>query len=103
MNRRPDDLLLQQGRLVERIAGQRAALRRDFEPVAAALDKVDFAVAGVRSGVEYCCRHALLTSALAGVFLIFRGKTALRWGRRAFSLWRSWRALRSAFFRLGSR
>ena len=37
MNRRLDDLLLQRGRLIERIAGQREALHRDFEPVAVAL------------------------------------------------------------------
>ncbi|GHU30575.1 hypothetical protein AGMMS50256_17720 [Betaproteobacteria bacterium] len=103
MNRRPDDLFLQQGRLIERIAGQREALRRDFGPVEVALGKVDFAVAGVRSGVEYFRHHALLTSALAGALLIFKGKAALRWGERAFSLWRSWRALQSAFFRLAGR
>ena len=103
MSRRPDNLLLQQGRLIERIAGQRAALRRDFAPVGAALDKADFAVAGVRSGVAYFRQHMLLTSALAGAFLIFKGKTALRWGGRAYSLWKSWRAVQRAFFRLAER
>jgi hypothetical protein len=103
MNRRPDDLFLQQGRLIERIAGQREALRRDFEPVELALGKIDFAFASVRSGVNYLRHHMLLASALAGAFLIFKGKAALRWGGRAYSLWKSWRAVQSAFFRLTGR
>jgi hypothetical protein len=57
----------------------------------------------VRSGVAYFRQHVLLTSALAGVFLIFKGRTAWRWGGRAYSLWKSWRALRRAFFKLADR
>jgi hypothetical protein len=103
MNRRIDELFLRRGRLIERIAGQREALRRDFEPVTAVLGKVDFAVAGVRLGAEYLRRHALVTSAAAGVFLIFKGKAALRWAGWAFSLWKSWRALESALLKLRGR
>jgi hypothetical protein len=96
---RIDELFLRQGRLIERIAGQREALRRDFEPMTTALGKVDLAVAGVRLGAEYLRRHALVTSAVAGVFLIFKGKAALRWAGWAFSLWKSWRALENALFK----
>ncbi|MDR2787621.1 MAG: YqjK-like family protein [Candidatus Accumulibacter sp.] len=103
MNRRLDDLLLRRGRLIERIAGQRADLRRDFEPLVSALGKVDLACAGARRGAEYLRRHALATSVVAGFFLIFKGRTALRWGGRAFSLWRSWRALRGVLFGLEDR
>ena len=103
MNRRLDDLLLQRGRLIERIAGQREALHRDFEPVAVALGKIDFAVAGIRSGVDYLRRHALAASAVAGAFMLFKGKAALRWAGRAFSLWKSWRVLQGTLFNLGTR
>ncbi|MDR1935868.1 MAG: YqjK-like family protein [Candidatus Accumulibacter sp.] len=103
MKRRLDELLLQRGRLIERIAGQREALRRDSKPVARALGKADLAVAGVRSGVDYLGRHVLAASTVAGVLLIFKGRTTLRWAGRAFSLWKSWRALRSALFNLESR
>jgi hypothetical protein len=103
MNRRIDELFLRRGRLTERIAGQREALRRDLDPVAAALGKADFAVAGIRLGVEYLRRHALAASAVAGVFLIFKGKAALRWAGWAFSLWKSWRALDSALLKLRGR
>jgi hypothetical protein len=101
MSRRLDELLLRRGRLIERAAGQREALRRNSSPVAATLDKADFAVAGVRAGAEYLHRHALAASAAAGLLLIFKGKTTLRWAGRAFSLWKSWRALRRAFIDLG--
>jgi hypothetical protein len=103
MNRRLDELLLRRGRLIERIAGQRRGLRRDFEPVASALGKADLAAAGVRSGVKYLRRHALASSAAAGFLLIFKGRATLRWARRAYSLWNSWRALRNAFSSLESR
>jgi hypothetical protein len=99
MNRRLNDLFLQQGRLIERIAGQREALQRGFGPVAVALGRIDFAVTKVRFGVKYLSRHVLLTSVLAGTFLIFKGKTALRWTGRAFSLWKSWRTLRNVLFK----
>jgi hypothetical protein len=99
MNRRIDELFLRQGRLIERIAGQREALRRNFEPVTAALGQVDYAVAGIRLGAEYCRRHALVASAVAGVFLIFKGKAALRWAGWAFSLWKSWRAVDGALLK----
>jgi hypothetical protein len=103
MNRRLDDLLLRRGRLIERLAGQRAALRRDSAPVTLALGKIDSAIIGIRSGVDYLSRHALATSAVAGFFLIFKGKTTLRWVRRAFSLWKSWRAVQNAIFNPGGR
>jgi hypothetical protein len=95
MNRRIDELLIQRGRLIERIDGQREAICRDIVPVATALDRIDFVVAGIRSGAGYLCRHALVTSAVVGALLIFRGRASLRWARRAFSLWNSWRALRN--------
>jgi hypothetical protein len=99
MNRRLDDLLLRRGRLIERIAGQREAISRDFAPIGAALGKVDLAAAGVRSGLAYLHRHALAASALVGALLIFRGKGTWPWVKRAFSLWRSWRALHRSFAR----
>jgi hypothetical protein len=103
MTPRIDELFLRRGRLIERIAGQREALRRDFEPVTAALGKVDFAIAGVHLGTEYVRRHTLIVSAVAGVFLIFKGKAALRWAGWAFSLWKSWRALENTLLKLRGR
>ena len=97
MNRRLDKLLLQRGRLIERIAGQRETIARDFAPIGETLGKIDPAAALLSATLAFLRRHALGASVTAGLLLIFRGKTALPWARRAFSLWRSWRALRRFF------
>jgi hypothetical protein len=97
MNRQLDDLLLRRGRLIERIAGQRQALRRESAPVALALGRIDLAVACVRVGVEYFCQHALAASLIAGSLLFFQRKATLRWAGRIFALWKSWHAVRNAF------
>ncbi len=96
MSRKIDELLLKRGRLIERIAGQRAALRQDFVPVAQSLDTVDRGVAGIQAGLAYVHRHALAFSSAAEVLLLFRGKSALRWSARVFSLWKSWRVVQMA-------
>jgi hypothetical protein len=101
MNRRLDDLLLRRGRLIERIAGQREALCRDLGPVAVTLERVDLAVAYARSGVDYLRHHALASAAAVGFLLIFKGRATLRWAGRAYSLWKSWRAVRRVLFKLG--
>lgn len=103
MNRQLDDLLLRRGRLIERIAGQRAALRNDFVPVSAALGKADSAVAGVRSLVDTIRHHPVVTSVIAATVLIFKGKTVLRWARRGFSLWQTWRVVQGTIQELGGR
>lgn len=101
MNHRLDDLLLQRGRLIERIASQREALRHDFVPVATALGKVDSAVAGVHSLIDTIRRHAVLTSVVVGTLLIFKGKAVLRWVGRGFSLWKTWQMVQGALLGAG--
>jgi len=103
MNRQLDDLLLRRGRLIERIAGQREALRNDFVPVSAALGKADSAVAGVRSFVDTIRRHPVVTSVLAATVLIFKGKAVLRLAGRGFSLWQTWRWVQGTLQELGGR
>ena len=103
MNRQLDDLLLRRGRLIERIAGQREALRNDFVPVSVVLGKADSAVAGVRSFVDTIRRHPVVTSVLAATLLIFKGKTVLRWAGRGFSLWQTWRLVQGTLQELRGR
>lgn len=103
MNRRLDELLLQRGRLIERIAGQRAVLHHDMVPVAAALDKTDAAVAWSRSAIASLRRHPVAVSLAAAGLLAIKGKTLLRWSKRAFSAWRTWRVVRSTLYNLGGR
>ena len=103
MNRRLDDLLLQRGRLIERVAAQRVALRNDFTPVAAVLGKADSAVSGVHSFVDYIRCHPVVTSVTVGTLLIFKGKAVLRWAKRAFSFWQTWRLIQGTLLDLGGR
>ncbi len=103
MNRQLDELLLKRGRLIERIAGQRGALRNDFVPVSAALGKADSAVAGVRSFVDTIRRHPVVTSVLAATLMVFKGKMVLRWAGRGFSIWQTWRVVQGAIQELGGR
>lgn len=103
MSDRLDELLLQRGRLIERIAGQRRALVEGFEPLAAAFGRVDTAVFGVRSIVEVLRRHIVAVSAAVGALLLFKRKTALRWGARVFSLWKAWRVAQEVVLNLGGR
>ena len=93
MNRQLDELLLRRGRLIERIAGQREALRNDFVPVSAVLAKADSVVTGARSFVNTIRHHPVVTSVLAATVLIVKGKAVVRWARRGFSLWQTWRAI----------
>lgn len=103
MNRQLDDLLLRRGRLIERIAGQREVLRNDFVPVSAALGKADSAVAGVQSFVDTVRRHPVVTSVVAATVMIFKGKMVLRWARRGFSLWQTWRLVQGTLQELAGR
>ena len=101
MNHRLDELLLQRGRLIERIASQRAALSHDVVPVARALGKADAAAAWGRSLVDSIRRHPVAVSLAAVGLLAIKGKTLLRWTGRAFSLWRSWQAVQGVLQNLG--
>ncbi len=103
MNRRLDELLLQRGRLIERIGGQRSALSRDMAPVAAALDRVDAAKDWACSVTASIRRHPVAATLAAAGLLAVKGKTMLRWGKRAFMLWRTWKAVQATLYSLGGR
>ena len=94
MSRRFDELLLQRGRLIERIASQRTTLQQNFSPIVTALNRTDFAVAKAHSFVISIRRHPWVLSLVVVALLATKGKTVLRWSGRAFSLWRTWRLAR---------
>lgn len=103
MNRPLDDLLLRRGRLIERIASQRETLRQDFVPVSQALGKVDSVVAAVHSAAAGIRRHPVMASAAVAVLFWAKGKSLLRWGGKAFSLWQSWRLVQATIADWGGR
>lgn len=93
------ELQQQRGRLIERIAQQRAALARELAPLKAACGAADAALATARSAfhhtTEFVRRHPAAAAGLAAALLAFRPRRTVRWLGRALFAWRSWRSLRS--------
>ncbi len=89
-----NDLLVQRGRLLERIEAQRDALAYEAQPVRAALDASDRVLATLRRGVDYLKNHPGITALGVAVLVALRGRRILRFARRGFFLWKSWRMLR---------
>jgi hypothetical protein len=89
-----NDLLVQRGRLLERIEAQRDALVYEVQPVQAALDATDRLVAKVRQGVSYIKSHPGITALAVAVLVALRGRRILRFAKRGFFLWKTWRVLR---------
>lgn len=94
MNHRLNDLHLRRGRLLERIASQRAQFEQELEPVAAALGTTDRWLARVQAGVAYLKAHpAIVGLAFAGLAIV-KPRRTLRWSRRAYAVWQTWRVVR---------
>ena len=103
MNHQLIEIHRQRGRLLERIAGQRAALSRDLQPIRASLSSVDRVVGRIRSVTDYIKRHPSIAAlAVAGLFAI-KTERAWRWTKRAFFAWRAWRAFGDKLTALGTR
>ena len=103
MDRQLNELHLRRGRLLERIAVQRADLERDLRPVRASLSRVDRVIGRVRSLTDYIKRHpSIIALGVAGLFMV-RTEGAWRWTKRAFFAWRAWRAFGDKLTALGTR
>lgn len=101
MNQRLNDLHLRRGRLLERISTQRATLSHDFEPVHAALDTTDRLLARARSGIDYLKAHPAVVALAFGALLIIKPRRTLRWSRRAYTVWQTWRVVRDRVMATG--
>lgn len=101
MNHRLNELHLRRGRLLERIAMQRAALDRQLEPVRATLDTTDRLLARVRSSIDYLKAHPAIVALAFGALLIIKPRRTLRWSRRAYAVWQTWRVLRDRAMAIG--
>jgi len=88
------EVYVQRGRLLERIALQRAVLSQELEPVEQALAQADRVVAGVNAGVAYVKQHPAIAVLGAAVLLVLQGRRVLRLARRGFFLWKAWQSLR---------
>ena len=94
MNHRLNELHLRRGRLLERIASQRAALGQELEPVAATLATADRLRTRVHAGIGYLKAHPAVVGLSFAALLIVKPRRTLRWSRRAYAVWQTWQILR---------
>ncbi|HQX59339.1 MAG: hypothetical protein KBF63_04730 [Rhodoferax sp.] len=96
MQQRLIELQQQRGRLLERIANQRASLVTQTQPIARLLnfgDRVgEVAAQCKRTALE----HPLAVAVAVGAVIVLRPRTVFRWVQRGFFAWRSWGAVTSA-------
>lgn len=97
------DIALRRGRLLERIAAQRAALAGQLQPVSAALHATDRAVAGVQGATAYLKAHPRGVAAALALLVVLKPRRVWRWAKRGFVVWRAWRALRQRATAFGLR
>lgn len=93
MNHRLNELHLKRGRLLERIAVQRVALRQDLQPICATLVKADRLQSRVQSVFNYFRQHPGIVAAGVALLIVSKPSRLWRWSTRAFSLWRIWRGM----------
>ena len=67
------ELQLQRGRLLERIAGQRATLAREAQPLVAVLTTTDRYLGHLRRGTDYLKAHPSIATAGVAALLFVRG------------------------------
>lgn len=99
MNPTHAELLVQRGRLLERISQQRIQLTQLAAPWVAAAGTIEGWLTKLRSGMAYVQQHpqpALLVSAL---LVLLGPKRSLRNARRALVLWRSWKWVQARLVR----
>ena len=88
------EVLVQRGRLLERIELQRAVLSDDLQPVQVALAKVDRGLGYVRAGVAYVKGHPGVAALAVAVLVALKGRRIFRLAKRGFFVWKAWRSLR---------
>jgi hypothetical protein len=103
MNQALIELALKRGRLIERIAGQRAVLARQLQPVQTALRLTNRTLLGICCGIRYVKRHPGTVVAASLMFIMLKPQHLWRWTRRSFIAWRAWRAWREQLVRFGWR
>ena len=101
MNQRLIELHQQRGRLLERIATQRVVLSLELEPVSAKLETTDRLLARVHAGIDYLKAHPAVVALAFAALAITKPRRTLRWSRRAYAAWQTWRILRDRVMATG--
>jgi hypothetical protein len=87
------ELHREQGRLLERIAGQRGTLARHWQPLQALSDRGAGLQDLLYRGLNFVCAHPLPWVAGATAVIVLSPRRALRWARRGWFVWRTGRRL----------
>lgn len=88
------DRAIRRGRLLERIAQQREALRVSSAPLCDALHTADRALEGAERTRRWIAQNPLAVGVGVLVFVIWRPKGAFKLVSKGLIGWRTWRALR---------
>lgn len=94
MNHRLNELLLERGRLQERIVTQRYVLRQQIVPVSHALGAVDRGIARINAAGQYLRSHPSMAIIAVAALFFMRTRRMMRWAKRGFVVWQSWRVVR---------
>ncbi|MFC5519729.1 YqjK family protein [Polaromonas jejuensis] len=94
MSKRLTELHQQRGRLLERIAHQRAGLALQLLPLQKASDAGHRVFTLISAGLQYLKSHPLPVMLAVSALLLFKPRRAWRWLWRGVGIWRRWRALR---------
>lgn len=95
MNKSLFELLQQRGRLLERIASQRATLAHQLVPLQNASDASSRVFALLRGGLEYLKSHPLPVALAVLALVLLKPRRAWRVLQGGLLLWRRWRVLRA--------
>jgi hypothetical protein len=93
--RRDAELAAQRAELRRRIADERAALRREVQPVAQALDVRSRINDVLKHFKQFAMRNPLAVAGTAAALVIFKPRMLLRVAQQGLMLWRTWRSVRS--------
>ena len=94
MPNQESELHLRRGRLLERIAAQRATLSRNAQPIRIALDKTDRLLERTNKAADYVKRHPSLAALTIATALAMKTDRIWRWTKRGLFAWQTWRTLR---------
>lgn len=96
MQERLNELHLQRGRLLERIAQQRQTLAVQVRPIAHTLHVGDRLSDWITQAKLFALQHPLSVAMAVGTVVVLRPARVLRLARRSFFAWRTWTTLRAS-------
>ena len=96
-----NEILLQRGRLLERVTTQRYILMAQVQPVRKALDRTDLVLAQIRAAVAYVKRYPVVAGVATAAIFVLNFRRVFRIARRGFVFWRTWRMIRERIMQAG--